>query len=142
MSKVKEQIDSRFLHAEDLIHDGEWKQYTLTIDKVIMPGELTYENKQVCESYVLCFVNPVTKAEKMLAISAKCNQRLMPYATGSAKPDKWPGRKITLYAARGNWFGEAGIAAIRIRPQPGAHPKLSPKDLGVDLTGTRVVAVE
>jgi hypothetical protein len=69
MSKVKDITDSRFMHAEDLLQDGEWKQYTLTIDRVIPPGELTYQNKQVCESHVLCF----KQTQKMFAISARCN---------------------------------------------------------------------
>lgn len=135
MAKLKDDPDSRFLHAEDLLQDGEWRQYTLTIENVIAPGELTYKNKQVCESWVLCFKEG---SKKMLALSARCNRRLMPYATGSAKPEKWVGKRVTVYAARGNWFGEDGIAAVRIRPLPGAHPKLSVKDVGADLTGTRI----
>ena len=139
MPSVKDNPDSRFLHAEDLLQDGEWRQYTLTIAKVIPPGELTYENKQVENNYVLQFKEGTGK---MLALSAKCNRRIMPYATGTADPKNWVGKRIVVYAARGNWFKEENLAAVRIRPLPGARPKLSAKDVGVDLTGTKVKPLE
>lgn len=135
MAGVKDNPDSRFLHAEDLLQDGEWKQYALTIDEVIPPGTITYENKQVENNYVLKFKEGTGK---MLALSAKCNRRIMPYATGTALPEKWTGKRITVYAARGNWFKEENLAAVRIRPLPGARPKLNIKDVGQDLTGTKV----
>ena len=138
MPSIKDNPDSRFLHAEDLLHDGEWRQYTLTIEKVFAPGEIVYENKQKAECWVIQFREGTGK---MLSLSAKCNWRIMPYATGSRDPKSWVGKRITVYAARGTWFKEDNLAAVRIRPLPGARPKLSPKDVGVDLTGTKVVAL-
>lgn len=138
MAKVKDNPDSRFLHAEDLLQDGEWKQYRLTIAEVFGPGEITYQNKQVEQNRVLKFKEGTGK---MFSLSSKCNQRLMPFATGSSKPENWVGKVITVYAARGNWFGEENLAAVRIRPLPGARPKLAAKDLGEDLTGTKVTPV-
>ena len=137
MASVKDSPDSRFLHAEDLLRDGEWKQYTLTIAEVIPPG-FKYDNGQVCDQYILKFAEGTGK---MLSLSAKCNRRIMPYATGTAEPEKWVGKKITDYAARGTWFKEDNLADVRIRPQPGARPKLSVKDVGVDLTGTKILPV-
>jgi len=138
MPKTKDQPDSRFLHAEDLLQGGEWRQYALTIDRVIPPGELKYQNGQVADCYVLCF----RETQKMFSLSARCNWRLMPYAVGSAKPENWPGKQITVYAARGTWFKEENLAAVRIRPLPGARPKLSAKDLGEDLTGVKIRPLE
>jgi hypothetical protein len=137
MAGVKDNSDGRFLHAEDLLRDGEWKQYTLTIAEVIPPG-FKYANGQTCEQYILKFAEG---SGKMFSLSAKCNRRIMPYATGTSDPDNWVGKKITVYAARGTWFKEDNLAAVRIRPQPGAKPKLNIKDVGVDLTGTKVMPV-
>lgn len=136
---VKDNPDSRFLHAEDLLQDGEWKQYQLTISKVIPPGELKYKNGQMADCRVLCF----KETAKMFSLSAKCNCRVMPYATGSADQEKWVGRRITVYPSRlEECFGERDIACVRVRAMPGAKPKLSRKDVGVDLTGTKVETLQ
>lgn len=135
---VKDNPDSRFLHAEDLLRDGEWKEYTLTILEVIEPG-FRYDNNQIETAHIIKFKEGTGK---MLSLSARCNRRIMPFATGSAKPEEWVGKRIAVYAARGTWFKEENLAAVRIRPLPGARPKLNRKDVGVDLTGTRIKPIE
>jgi hypothetical protein len=78
------------------------------------------------------------KATKRL-ILGKLNQRLMKYATGTSVMAEWAGKTITLRACKGNWFGQQGVAAIRLAlPKNGAKPFVKKADMGEVLTGQKV----
>lgn len=130
---MKPDLGPEYLHAEDLLQNGEWKQYALTIRSTIAPNTVKSADGKLIDKPILEF----SETEKRLVLN-KINQRLCKCALGSAKPTEWVGKKITLHAARGDWFGQKNVAAIRVRiPEEGAKPFLSAKNFGTDLTGVK-----
>lgn len=123
-----------YLHAEDLLNDGEWKRYTLTIKKVHPANAIKQADGKPITKPVIEFDG----TDKRLVLGAT-NGRLAKCALGTAKVSDWAGRKITLYAAKGNWFGQKDVAAIRVAVPAGrSRPFLTKAILGEDLTGTKV----
>lgn len=124
-----------YLHAESFLVDGVWKEFALTIASVTQPNEIKAADGKLIDKPIIAF----EESEKRL-ILGKVNERLAKYAIGSAKPKDWIGKKITLYAVCGDWFGQPNVAAIRIRiPQGKPLPFIAKKNLGRDITGTRQV---
>ena len=133
---VKTDFGPEYLKAEDLLKDGAWQEYSLKIKEVI-PGEtIKASDGTVIKHPIVLF----EKAGKRL-ILGKLNQRLMKYATGTSVMAEWVGKTITLRACKGNWFGQQGVAAIRLAlPKAGAKPFVKKADMGEVLTGQRVDA--
>ena len=134
---TKADAGPEYLKAEDLIKDGEWKEYSLEIEKVIPANTVRAADKSLIEHPIICF----KKAQKRF-ICGKTNRRLVVYACGSSDESDWPGHKITLRACVGDWFGEPNIAALRVAPpsNDGPRPKIKKKDYGTSLTGQKVGA--
>ena len=124
-----------YLKAEDMLRDGEWQEYTLTISEVIPANTVRSADNTLIEHPIICFKG----AEKRF-ICGKTNRRLVVFACGSAKEEQWVGHKISLRACKGNWFGEKNVAALRVVPPQGdgARPKIAKKDYGTSLTGQKV----
>lgn len=123
-----------YLKAEDLLRGGEWKEYTLTISEVIPPGTVRAADKTLIDKPILAF-----EGRGKRLILGNLNQRLMKYATGTAVESEWVGKQIRIMACEGDWFGQEGVAALRIRlPKGCAKPFVKVKDMGRPLTGKKV----
>lgn len=133
---MKTDLDpTTYLHAEDLLHDSKWGEFSLTIKEVLPPNTVKASDGKLIDKPILVF----TQTEKRLVLG-KINARLAKCAIGSAKVAEWVGKQIKVYASRGNWFGQKDVAAIRIRvPNGVARPFLVPSQLGVDITGAASV---
>lgn len=135
MNKKKD-AGPEYLHSDDFMRGGEWKEYTLTISEVIEPNKIRAGDGSLIEHYVLSFEG----AEKKFILGSKTNLRLIKFATGSSLPAEWVGKRVTLAAHKGDWFGQQNVAAIRIQiPPHKTKPMLQKKHLGECLTGTREV---
>lgn len=132
MGLDKEEKESRWLYAEDLLKDGKWTEATVTIEECIAPGTLKSADKRPVERTVLKFV----KCAKMLVLN-NTNRRLIKMQIGTEDQSKWLGRKITVYpTCLAHCFGESNVPAIRIRCTSGVPiPFNMRKQLGNDLTG-------
>lgn len=125
-------LGPEYLYAEDLLIDGEWKEFTLTVKAVHPPGTVKKKEGGTIDKPVVEF----EKTAKRLVL-CKTNQRLAHMVMGTAKVSEWVGKKMTLYAGRGKAFGYM-TPWIRIRTTAGMTPYGVRKHLGDDLTGTRV----
>lgn len=126
-----DELGPGYLHAEDLLADGQWKQYTLTVEKVNPPNTIKSADGKPINKPVIEFA----ETEKKLVLNG-VNQRLMKCALGTGKVTAWVGKKVTLHAALGNWFGQTNVAAVRVRVNEGrARPFLKAEHFGKDLTG-------
>jgi len=130
----KADFGSAFLRAEDLIHDGKWWEVTLTIKAAHKENTIGIrDGKEMLDKECLSF----HETDQML-VMGKLNWRLIRYATGIESKEACIGRQITLYAAKGAWFGEPDCAAIRVRvPKGQVRPNVKRNIMGQDLTGHR-----
>lgn len=131
---MKTDLGPGYLHAEELLVDGEWKRFALTIKTVHEKNTIKSADGTLIDKYVLEFA----ETAKRLVLGTT-NVRLATCAVGTSKAAKWPGKKLSIYAAQGDWFGQKDVAAIRVAVPAGrARPFIAKKDLGKDLTGTKV----
>lgn len=122
--------DSRFIHGEDLQRNGKWSDVTLTIKSVGDKDSMKAKSGQTIEGHPFHFV----ETEKV-AVFKGCNIRLVKAVLGIQNREQMPGKKITLYPVKGNWFGQEGVCAVRVRvPDGQPRPFITKKDLGQDLT--------
>lgn len=131
----KKDAGPEYLKAEDLIRDGKWCEYTLTIESVTPANTVKAADGKWIEHPIVSF----RKAQKKF-ICGKTNRRLVIYAAGDSDESKWVGHEITLRACKGDWFGHKNIAALRVAPPQGDGPRphIAKKDYGVSLTGQKV----
>jgi hypothetical protein len=131
--ELRLELGGEYIFAEDLLVDGEWKQYTLTIAKVYPRGTLKTKEGKVIDRNVLEF----DRSAKKLVLN-KSNERLCKLVIGSNKASAWIGKQITLYAASNvAAFGQK-TCAIRIRVPKDMIPYGVRKHLGDDLTGKTI----
>lgn len=128
----KNDFGSAFLRAEDLIHNGVWSEKVLTIKEAHPPNTIKIrDGKEWLDKEALSF----HETDQYL-VMGKLNWRLLRYATGIETKNACVGKTLTLYAARGDWFGEKGVAALRIRvPSEGVRPNVKRPVMGLDITG-------
>ena len=131
---MKSDFGSAFLRAEDLIQHGVWSELNLTIKEAHLPDTLKIKDgKEWLDKEALSFV----ESDQYL-VMGKLNWRLLRYATGIESKEEAVGQTLILYAARGDWFGETGVAALRIRiPKEGVRPNVKKNIMGTDITGQR-----
>ena len=131
---MKNDFGSAFLRAEDLIQHGVWADRVLTIKEGHPPNTIKIrDGKEWLDKEALSFI----ETDQYL-VMGKLNWRLLRYATGIESKDQAVGQVITLYAARGDWFGERGVAALRIRiPKDGVRPNIKKNIIGTDITGQK-----
>ena len=118
MSKKKE-FGSRFLYAEDLLVDGEYKSPEVVISEVHKPGTLETDqgdNSRPIDEWAISF----EKATKILVLCSKTNIKLIHIVTGVSleNSDAWIGKKIKLGVRIVPAFG-AEEPAIRVLPPIG-----------------------
>lgn len=129
---AKADFGSAFLRAEDLIRDGKWGSVSYTIKERHLENTVRIrDGKELLDKECISF----NETDQMM-VMGKLNWRLIRYATGIESKAACIGRAITLYAAKGNWFGEPDCAAIRVRvPKGQVRPNIKRNILGQDLTG-------
>ena len=122
--------DSRFIHGEDLCRDGKWSDVTLTIKQVGEKDSMKSMSGQVIAGFPFSF-----EGTEKLAVFKGGNVRLLKAALGTSDRSQMIGKKLTLYPTIGDWFGQKGVLAVRVRvPEGVAKPFIPIKDLGKDLT--------
>lgn len=124
--------DSRFIHGEDLRRNGKWCDITLTIKSVGEKDSMKALDGKTIEGYPFSFV----ETEKMVVLKGG-NIRMAKADLGTNDREQMAGKRLTLYPARGDWFGQKNVCAVRVRFHDGegkAKPFLSKKDVGFDLT--------
>lgn len=121
-----------FIEAGDLLRDGKWIEATLTISRVAPAHTLVGDNEQVVDKVSIGF----EKGKKWLPLN-KTNLKIVKFETGTAKPDNWIGKTITIYPAAIDAFGQRNVACVRVRLTPGkVAPFLQKHHLGRDLTAS------
>jgi len=128
MSEPTITLDGRFLLPEDLRDkDGAWREYTLTVKRVIDAGELMDGAGKPIDCQSLEFL----ETTKFFTLTSKTNKRLLK----AQFPAALVGAKVTLYPVVGNWFGQSSMLGIRVRIPKGLPcPHVKAKDVGKDLT--------
>ena len=132
MSTPKEYGEG-FLYADDLVKDGVWAEFHVTIAEVIPAGTIKCGNGQMINDKLTLRYE---KAKKLHVIPVTV-KRLIRFMHG--EPKGWPGCEITLYPAFGRTpQGEAPF--IRVRPNCAVQDLAIGirKFLGEDLTGRDV----
>ena len=132
-SHSKEQ-EPGFLYADNLIKQGVWSEFDVTIDEVIEAGGLTFANGQTTNKPTLAF-----KGTSRKWVLPKTQQDLLKQMLGNTF-DEWIGQKITLRPAVCKTpQGEA--PCVRVKPTiPNRHIRIGVrKQFGEPLTGQEVV---
>lgn len=125
-----------YLRAEDLIDHGVWSRVELTVKAAHKPGTFKSADGKPIDKLVLEFEDYPKRL-----IVGKLNSRLLRYAIGESTLAGLVGKRLTLYAACGNWFGQKNVAAVRIAIPDGQYrPFLSATSLGTDITGRKFTA--
>ena len=123
-----------FLYADNLIKQGVWSEFDVTIDEVIEAGGLTFANGQTTNKPTLAF-----KGTSRKWVLPKTQQDLLKQMLGNTF-DEWIGKKITLRPAVCKTpQGEA--PCVRVKPTiPNRHIRIGVrKQFGEPLTGQEVV---
>ena len=132
MAKKQDFCDG-FMRAEDLIRDGVWAEWTLTIKAVHAPDTIKSPDGKSIDKPVIDFEETGKRF-----VLGRVNQRLLIYQIGTTKPADWVGSQVTIYPATGDWFGQKNVTTKRIRITGAkSRPFISPKNLGNDITGRR-----
>lgn len=128
-----------YLKAEDLIKDGKWCEFTLTIKQVHEAGSMKNESGDLIQKPVIEF-----EAAKKMFVCGKTNERIAIYATGESDCSKWGGKQITIGVNKGKWTGKTAnlageVTAIRLRLPPGIPgPTITKHAYGINITGEQV----
>lgn len=135
MPTNKKDLGAKFLRGEDMLVKGTWREFTFTIAKTFAANSLRGEDGEVIDRPVIEFAEP---KERKLFVVGEMNERFIRCETGIHDAADLIGKKMTLYAAAGNWFGQY-TPALRIRITGNkVAPRVRPANLGKDLTGTKV----
>jgi len=130
VAEYKAALGSKFLHGEDFLVDGRWREVRVTIKAVHEPETIKGGDKKPVKDWVLA----IEKSDKLICLN-KTNLRLIKLALGTDRLKEWIGKQITLYAVSGSWFGEENVLSIRVRVPVGSPvPMGIRKHLGEDLT--------
>lgn len=122
--------DSRFIHGEDLQRGGKWSDITLTIKSVGDKDTMKAKDGKVIPGFPVFF-----QETDKIAVLKGSNIRLLKSALQTADRLQMAGKKLTLYPAKGTWFGQSDVVAVRVRvPEGVARPFIQKQHLGVDLT--------
>ena len=133
---MKTDLGPEYLHAEEFLIDGVWKEFPVEVKEVLAPNTVKSQDGKLIDKGILV----VGKTKKRFVLGST-NERLVACALGSKKPLDWIGKKITLYPVRGDWFGQKNVCAIRVRVPDGmTRPFVQKKSLGEDITGKKQVS--
>ena len=110
----KHDYGSRFLYAEDLLINREYKTPQVTISEVHEPNTLKAANGRTIEKWTIGF-----EGKNKLLVLCKTNASIIHFLTGNAPGPDWIGCQVTLGARIVDAFG-AKTTAIRVLPPVGA----------------------
>ena len=133
MTADPEKKEPGFLYADDLVKNGRWEAFTLTIDAVQPPGAVRYANGRTeADKHVLSF----EQTPKQWTVPTT-QFRLLKLMLGR-DTSKWTGQTVTLHPAFGKTpQGEGPF--IRITPPESLPESRIPLGIrqwfGKDLTG-------
>lgn len=108
----KEDWGSRFLYAEDLLWDQQYRTVTVEIEEVIPPFTLKTADGKTVDKPALKF-----KGKEKMLVLCKTNRSLIVYCTGDTLENA-VGKQVTLQPRIVEAFGES-VTAIRILPPNG-----------------------
>ncbi len=107
--KITKHLDRRFINSIDLVGEGD---VVVTIDRVEKLKSITFENKNTEANPILLYF---AKSPKPLVLR-KIHASQISSALGTPNVGKWKGRKVTMYAEAGKWFGKQQHA-VRFRTE-------------------------
>ena len=129
MSKEKNSYGSRFLYAEDLLIQGQFRSPKVTISEVHRPGTLKSGDGRMIDKWTIGFEGK----DKLLAL-CKTNVSVLHFLTGYDAGEGWIGAEVTIGARVVKAFG-ADTTAIRVLPPKGTTLR---KTI-IDRLGTKAV---
>lgn len=107
--KITKHLDRRFINSIDLIGEGD---VTVRIDRVEKLESIKFENGNREKNPILLYF---TKSPKPLVLR-KIHASQISSALGTTNVSQWKGRKVTMYAEPGKWFGKEQHA-VRFRAE-------------------------
>ena len=118
---ITKHLDQSYMSALDLI--GSESGIVVTIDRVEKHDLLRFNNGNTEANALLLYVEESERPLLLKPCHIKGDKKIKGTSgiiqeTGTAIVKNWKGKKITLYAAEGTWFGEAGVA-IRVKNTKG-----------------------
>lgn len=130
------QKDDTLIKGEDFLVNGEYKSFTLTIEKAVWADR---ENEGGKKHGILIHF---AKAKKpFFAPIDQLNYRMIRAELGTVEPEEMAGKKLTLVPVKGNWFGESNTLALRVAvtgDKP--RPRVGKKAFGESVVGVKVHA--
>ena len=104
---ILKHIDRRFVSSLDLIGKGD---VTVKIDRVEKHDKIKYQNGQTAKNPILLYF---THTPKPLVLNVT-NIKTLTIALGTSNCKEWKGRKVKVFAEKGNYFGKDQYA-VRFR---------------------------
>lgn len=126
--------DPTLLKGEDLLADGEYKAFTLTIESAEWAKR---QNESGIKEGLLIHFERAKKP--LFAPDQQLNYRLIRAELGSVIPEELAGQKLTLIPVKGDWFGDRNTLAIRVMitgDKP--RPRIGKTAFGTSVVGTKV----
>lgn len=134
---AKADLGDRFLKAEDLLINGEWREWAFEIVATHAENTISAADGKPVDRPIIELKG--SKVNKYFVVG-KTHKRCLKYEFGTDKASDLVGKKVTLYAALGNWFGVLG-PALRVRVTGNkVQPRIKKSILGEDLTGKKLEA--
>ena len=133
-SHSKNEQEEAFLYGDNLIKNGVWAEFEVTIQDVLAPGAVTFANGRTTDKPTLVF-----KGTSRKWVLPKTQQELLKQMLGNTF-DEWIGKKVTLRPAVCKTpQGEA--PCVRVKPTVAFRTiRIQVRNqFGEDLTGKEVV---
>jgi hypothetical protein len=133
-SHSKNEQEEGFLYGDNLIKNGVWAEFELTIQDVLEPGAVTFANGRTTDKPTLVF-----KGTSRKWVLPSTQQKLLKQMLGNTF-DEWIGKKVTLRPAVCKTpQGEA--PCVRVKPTVALRTiRIQVRNhFGEDLTGKEVV---
>ena len=107
---AKFDLGSDFLKSSDMLVNGQFKAFTLTIDEFFPAGSLKGADKKPIKHPVISF-----KETKKKMVLNNTSQEILHLVSGTADGTKTPGTKVTLEARVVEAFGDICLG-LRLMP--------------------------
>ncbi len=130
--------DPTLIKGEDLLVKGEYKAFTLEIEKCEWADR---ENEGGTKHGLL--IHFVKAKKPFFTPIDHLNYRMIRVELGTVEPADLIGKKLTLIPVKGNWFGERNTLALRVvvtgdKPKP----QVGKAAFGESVVGLRISTSE